>query len=183
MKYLSIDIETTGLDPVDCQVLEFAAVLADTEDVETPVTGLRYFHTRVMPRAGRIHGELVAIGMHAKLFQDLIRGPSIRDCDLLDMFVDWAGAQGLSQAYTVAGKNFQGFDVKFLEMLPGYYGGMFKHRVMDPAMLFMRATDTSVPSLLVCKQRAGIDTPVAHTALEDARDVVRLIRVGLGGGK
>ncbi len=31
MKYLSIDIETTGLDPEKCDILEVAAIIEDTE--------------------------------------------------------------------------------------------------------------------------------------------------------
>ena len=31
MKYLSIDIETTGLDPEKCDILEIACIIEDTE--------------------------------------------------------------------------------------------------------------------------------------------------------
>jgi hypothetical protein len=31
MKYISIDLETTGLDPKICQIIEFAAIVEDTE--------------------------------------------------------------------------------------------------------------------------------------------------------
>jgi hypothetical protein len=37
--------------------------------------------------------------------------------------------------------------------------------------------DESIPSLDQCKQRAGIDGVVTHNALEDAMDVVMLIRI------
>ena len=37
MKYVCIDIETTGLDPVNNQVLQFAAVISDTDKMIEPI--------------------------------------------------------------------------------------------------------------------------------------------------
>ena len=33
MKYVSIDIETTGLDPETCQILQVGAVIEDTQNL------------------------------------------------------------------------------------------------------------------------------------------------------
>ena len=42
MKYVSIDIETTGLDPETCQIIQIGAVIEDTEN-PVPVENLPSF--------------------------------------------------------------------------------------------------------------------------------------------
>ena len=77
-----------------------------------------------------------------------------------------------------AGKNFAGFDKKFLEKLPRWKQVFsIRSRVLDPGILFVDwINDESVPSLDECKKRAGIDGVVTHNAVEDAMDVVMLLR-------
>ena len=78
----------------------------------------------------------------------------------------------------VAGKNFAGFDLKFLEMLPNF-GRAFKffHRFIDPMMLYFDPlTMKTPPSLDVCLKLAGIEKEVQHTAVEDAIDVIKCLR-------
>ena len=43
MKYISIDIETTGLDPENCQILSIGAVIEDTLN-QLPFEELPTFH-------------------------------------------------------------------------------------------------------------------------------------------
>jgi hypothetical protein len=43
-RYLSIDIETTGLDPETCQVIEFSAVIDTIRPDAGPVDELPSFH-------------------------------------------------------------------------------------------------------------------------------------------
>ena len=77
-----------------------------------------------------------------------------------------------------AGKNFAGFDKKFLEKLPRWKQVFsIRSRVLDPGILYVNwINDESVPSLDECKKRAGIDGVVTHNAVEDAMDVVMLLR-------
>ena len=77
-----------------------------------------------------------------------------------------------------AGKNFAGFDKKFLEKLPRWKQVFsIRSRVLDPGILFVDwINDESIPSLDECKKRAGIDGVVTHNAVEDAMDVVMLLR-------
>ena len=79
---------------------------------------------------------------------------------------------------TVAGKNFATFDKHFLERLPRWKQVIrIKQRILDPAILYIDwKNDTSLPSLGQCKERAGIHGIVTHNALEDAWDVVELLR-------
>ena len=53
------------------------------------------------------------------------------------------------------------------------------HRTLDPAVLFWEANDEKLPDSKTCYERAGLDGKVAHTAVEDALAVVRLIRLGI----
>ena len=79
---------------------------------------------------------------------------------------------------TCAGKNFSTFDKLFLERLPRWKQAIrIKQRVLDPAILFVDwKQDTEVPNLNKCKERAGIKGLVTHNALEDAWDVIEVLR-------
>lgn len=176
--YLSIDIETTGLNADTCQILEFAAVL---ETGKGPVEELPGFSTFVRP-PGLIQGEAFALQMNASILKALCQ----KDCqaihpnDLVAVLTCWAVAQGIDpQKITVAGKNFASFDSRFLSKLPGW-GTVFKprHRVIDPAMLYWNASEDgdTLPDTATCMKRAGIEGVVSHRAEDDARCVIELVR-------
>jgi len=79
---------------------------------------------------------------------------------------------------TVAGKNFASFDQLFLEKLPRWKQVIaIRRRIIDPAILFVDwDNDIAPPGLAECKRRASIEGIVTHDALDDAKDVVNLIR-------
>lgn len=80
---------------------------------------------------------------------------------------------------TVAGKNVISFDIEFLNNAFDLEKELkVKHRALDPAMFYLEPEiDDCLPDLKTCKERAGFeDMEVAHEALNDALDVVRLIR-------
>jgi hypothetical protein len=78
----------------------------------------------------------------------------------------------------VAGKNFGNFDSKFLEKLPHHNLLVkFHHRILDPGMLYFDPNEDEIlPSTEICMQRAGVGGEVQHTALEDALNVIKLLR-------
>jgi hypothetical protein len=78
----------------------------------------------------------------------------------------------------VAGKNFASFDKIFLERLPRWKQVIrIRQRIIDPSVMFTNWNDdNSLPSLFECKKRAKIDGIVTHDALEDAWDVIQLLR-------
>lgn len=169
--YVSIDIETTGLDPEWCQVLEVAAVI----DNGGPIDELPTFSMRV--RHDRITGQPIGLAMNAELLRLMNTGYE-------PVEVGWRLSEFLKRNgidpknVTAAGKNFAAFDRQFLVRLPEFNQYVhFKHRSIDPAMFYWRPeTDTCLPSTAECLERAGINKTVAHRALDDALDVVRLIR-------
>jgi hypothetical protein len=78
----------------------------------------------------------------------------------------------------VAGKNFGTFDKLFLQELPWWKKLIrTRQRVLDPAILMVDWTnDKSLPNLTQCKERAGVNGIVTHNALEDAWDVIEVLR-------
>lgn len=79
-----------------------------------------------------------------------------------------------------AGKNFSGFDRQFLNQIPGVKDILDKwliHRTLDPSLYYFdENVDAKLPDLKQCLQRASINKSVAHNAVEDAEDVIRLLR-------
>jgi oligoribonuclease len=196
MIYVSIDIETTGLDPDQHQILEIGAILEDTNDPKSFEESPKF---RALIPHEVYCGSAVAIHMNTKLFQILGEYEKIRDKgtkeeiaevvakhsiididDVSKAFGAWLRANGISrsESVNVAGKNFGLFDYQFLRRLPewGKYVRL-KQRVLDPAILLCDFTqDKALPSLSDCKKRLGLPAVVAHTALEDAWDVITTIR-------
>ena len=78
----------------------------------------------------------------------------------------------------VAGKNFGTFDKLFLQELPWWQKLIrTRQRVLDPAILCVDwVNDTSLPSLTTCKERMNVEGIVTHNALEDAWDVIEILR-------
>lgn len=185
MRYLSLDIETTGLDPVTCQILEVAAVLEDTAK-SVPVEELPCFHRFISHK--EIHGQLQGVAMNARLIETIAAcqngefaegTQAILPSSLFGQSKAFCNAHDLKRA-TVAGKNVSRFDVPFLCRLPGDWESLFDHRTIDPAILFWQPkADSALSSMSECLYRAGLAKEVAHRALDDARDVVSLVRIGM----
>jgi hypothetical protein len=77
-----------------------------------------------------------------------------------------------------AGKNFANFDNKFLERLPRWKQVLrARGRTIDPSILFVDwKNDDAIPGLSLCKERAHLDPHVTHNAIDDAMDIVKLLR-------
>jgi len=197
MVYISIDLETTGLNPETCQILEFGAVLEDTNNIK-PLDELPTYHAYIKHPGGNISGNIYALDLNKEIISNLKNEKDLKDKynfikveDLADDFLAWCKIQGLeikesthkggtnfSCTINVAGKNFSGFDRKFLENVPDFTKKIrMRQRVIDPAILFIDwENDTSAPHLELCKQRANISGVVTHLAVDDAMDVIKLLR-------
>ncbi len=179
--YLSIDIETTGLGPDACQILEIGGVY---DDWTRPIRDLPRFHCYVVHQ--QIVGQPFALAMNAAILRRLAdpqKGDDfLRPGEVADAMAAWLGRCGwdLSTGITPAGKNFASFDRQFLKRLPDFERKVrLHHRTLDPAMLFWLPGDEKLPDSKTCYERAYMDPKVAHTALEDALAVVQLIRAGV----
>ena len=72
MEYISIDIETTGLDRENDQVLEIGAIIENTFDPK-PFDELPKFHAIILHP--RYEGSSYAINMNKRIFQILAQRP------------------------------------------------------------------------------------------------------------
>lgn len=204
MKYVSIDIETTGLDPHRHQIVEVGAVI---DDLQSSVVDLLPTFRAVIVR-DNYNISPYCITLHQKLF-DLIntteydkhdleafgehylshqpqrgeKAPNNHELLCTEEHFNYAFHTWLRQhGYTdrdkiiVAGKNFASFDKRFLDEI---WTVKVHHRILDPMMLFTRIDDEKPPNLATCCERAGITLEDHHTAVGDALTVVKLLRMGL----
>ena len=185
MKYFSIDIETTGLDPVTCQIVEVGAIFDDLNNIK-PLDQLSTFHRFI--KYNMYAGQPYALSMHPATFLKIAKHEEgdkdfIYPSALGKELAEWI-AQYDSEYKTginAAGKNFASFDRVFLEALPHFKEHVhFRHRSIDPAILFYQREDEKLPGTETCCDRAGIPRDVAHTAIADCLQVIQLVRVGLG---
>jgi DNA polymerase III epsilon subunit-like protein len=219
MKYISIDIETTGLDPETCNVLSIGAIVEDAAN-PLPYDKCPKFHVAIVRE--QLTGSPFAINLNKSLIESIAMWkeyPKQREAiesetgmqflhpeDVVEAFYDFLYENGFVEfdrtdinrkvkvkngkpypmltsnmkaaSITAAGKNFATFDKLFLEKLPRWKQCIrLKQRVLDPSILFINwIEDTDVPNLLTCKQRADISGEVTHNALEDAWDVIAVLR-------
>lgn len=195
MIYLSIDLETGGLDPLNNDILEVGGVLASTDSSPKEC---EHFRLGVLPRSElsyyRLHPKAAA--MNAELLDQLENNKSafdaIREPNLIG---EWIGAwlqhhgwkpdpKDVSRPHVVlGGKNVWGFDVPFLRQAGVEKYIKFKHRALDPAILCTVHEDEVPPDLKTCALRVGINMAEykLHTAVDDAMLVAEVIYRGMKG--
>jgi DNA polymerase III alpha subunit (gram-positive type) len=200
MLYVSIDIETSGLNPKKDQILSFGAIIEDTSK-SLSFEDCPKFYATVIHRS--IKGSPKALLMNMDLIKDISdyiendRNDAYNNevgnynpifveiFTLTECFTSFLHANGIKAdsrfqrfKINVAGKNFATFDMLFLNNIPGWLGFIdIRKRVLDPAILYFDVNnDDTLPSLDVCKKRANIDGNVSHNALLDAWDVIQVLR-------
>ena len=181
MKYVSLDIETSSLTPDPENVISLAMVI---DDLVTPIDQLPRLH--ILFKQELQDTDDYAMAMNSKLlyarasnaamekFPELCLTHVVRDwshaSDLIHQFLH--GIVGLDRL-PLAGKNVMGFDYQFL---PQEVKRWFAHRSLDPGSMYALPTDKRPPDTSECCRRAGIDDTVTHNALDDALQVIALIR-------
>jgi hypothetical protein len=216
MKYVVIDLETTGIPGKDgtleeLQIIEFGAVIEDTNNI-LPMVDLPQYNRII--RHEQYTGGAFAINMNARIF-DILAGREkfkrgsesqkdydefhgiigIKDLakDFFDFLYDHFRkhppvddfAEVLGPNYkeapfviTPAGKNFDSFDRKFIDLIPkwGSYVNL-RHRTIDPTSMYVDwKNDDAPPGLGDCLQRAGVPKIITHKAVEDCLDTLLVIR-------
>ena len=192
MKFVSIDTETTGLDPEKHNVIQFGAIIEDTNNL-LPYDLIPKFEFCL--EHSEYCGQAYALSMHPHIFRKIGEAAKLTQEEkrekgiipfytLGEEFSMWLKLNNLNNRnITAAGKNFGTFDLQFLKRIPNFT----KHvqiiqRIIDPSMLYWDPIkDEGLPNLSACKKRAGlIDTSVAHDALADAWDVIKILRAHRG---
>ncbi len=204
MIYLSIDCETTGLNPEENDILQVGAVIENTSN-QRPIMALPKFKGFLW--RNKYVGSAYALDLNKWMFE-ILRDyeqrqkypyqPEVEYCEddnmtvviapyweMCNQLYTWMVAngiepQGSSKKLTlnIAGKNFATFDKLFLEKLEAWKK-VFKvrQRIIDPAILCVDwDQDEALPGLDVCKQRTQIEGDVSHDAVDDAIDVIKIIR-------
>jgi oligoribonuclease (3'-5' exoribonuclease) len=219
MIYVSIDIETSGLDHEKNKVLSIGAIIEDTEK-KLPYEDCPKFNAIILqneitgsPRAITMNKEIIAmIGEYLEgtdetrhLMNTHTDYSFYESDDVVKQFYYWLETNGLGYGLinsghygksqdgkwlplinsatkpitiNVAGKNFGTFDKLFLQELPWWQKLIrTRQRVLDPAILCVDwKNDKSLPSLTQCKEKLGIEGIVTHNALDDAWDVIEILR-------
>ncbi len=189
--FVSVDIETTGLDPETCDTLEVGAVI---DDWLFPLAKPPEFHCYIKQSLYR--GQPFALSMHPTIFRRIAieeEGYSyFFPGEFAEAFGSWLN---INHAYVidpdnlkreargvVAGKNFASFDDRFLRKFKNYDQHVkFHQRILDPGMMFWSPTeDTKPPGSQTCMERTNQEGKVAHTALEDAKSVAKMIQTHAG---
>lgn len=195
MKYFSVDLETTGVDEDKHQIIEIGAVFDDLKNPK-PIDELESYHTYVE------HDEYTlspyVLGMHSdqgtgifnKIHKYKQRGQGVSEREALDglysficqnQYIDLED----NPTVTFAAKNLTVFDTRFLQKaISRNYNEEFPnkwHKIrqyhMDPAILYMNPEeDYAPPGFKDCLKRAGFENTVSHKAVDDAKQVVQLIR-------
>lgn len=205
MKYISLDLETTGLDPKNHQILEVGAILEDTEK-KLPREKCPQFHAILDQK--EIVGQPYALNMNANLLKILAelddlhytkkgsfkrKHNIVKPEEVVKKFRKWywTDVEGKDSAdfdffqsklvrFNVAGKNFGTFDLQFLKELP-FWGTKIecRNRIIDPAVAFIDwKEDKALPNMETCKARAKHTEGivVTHNALDDAWDIIQMMR-------
>jgi DNA polymerase III epsilon subunit-like protein len=198
MRYVSIDIETLGLDPKTCNLIEFGAVIDDTSKM-APLDELPVFHRYILPKSegkdGIYSGQVKVMSFHGQIFDKIANyGPSsdyicIPPARLGQEFARFLIDNGVIGQITPAGKQFASFDLSFLMEVEDFqkYVGLERtnskasvvlaKRCIDPGLLFWNPDkDVVLPSTNQCLERAKIDVSSDHTSVADAFLMVRLVR-------
>jgi oligoribonuclease len=186
MRYVSIDLETTGTRSDRHQIIEFGAIIENTRKA-TDLKDLPRFK-RIVKHA-EYTGQAFAINLNARIFQELVlptgAAPVCEAHELAGQFREFLLTNGFEAQekghvfIVAAGKNFATFDLLFLNQLANWRDHIrISHKILDPVMYYIDyENDENLPSLEECKRRAGFADPtVTHDALDDALDVVRLLR-------
>jgi len=182
--YISLDLETTGICPETCQVIEVGGVF---DFPDRPLADCPRFHTYV--RHKLYVGEPFALAMNQRIFK-ILADPKTTEpiCCLDDVPVELAawikrcGWDMDERKFSFAGKNFGGFDRGFLRRVPLFDQIIkYKHRHYYAGnMYFDPRIDEDLPSTEQCLQRAGLPASASHEAVADAVAVAALVRARYG---
>lgn len=169
--YLSLDVETTGVDVHKVHVLQLSAVY----DNGQPLEALPTFDA-VIAWPEISYGEPYAMNLNKHLLERAsLNDNVVRLGDAKANFTTWLEQVQPQGKITVAGKNAAGFDLPILtNSVNGFFFRRFLRRVLDPGSMFTEYFD-HIPTLDEINKLVGGDV-VTHDALKDAFDVVRAVR-------
>lgn len=201
MRYVSIDIETTSLLHEEHQIIEFGAIIEDSNNPQSYEDSKKYRRI-VLARDGKYVFSAYAAMINAELIKTIamierngktefpttdknLTNTALYLDELIPDFKQWLYVNGFKETtrgvmeIIAAGKNFGSFDRQFLQAIPEFetWGVRFHHRSIDPGSGYINwASDEVPPGTDQCKIRAGLQKGNKHEALADAWDVIQMLR-------
>jgi len=164
MKYLSFDLETTGLVRSPENILQIAAVVEDTKDIK-PVDELPRFVCFIDRES--YTGSAYALQMNSWIFKEIIaespKYPVIPLEMALRHLTIFIKHHFDNDKCHLAGANVGTFDLQFL---PEHMKRLFHYRCIEIGSVFMDWE----------KGPLGVSHECTHDALEDALLVIRKLR-------
>jgi len=207
LPYFVIDIETTGLDPSFCQILQFSAIYEDPK-LQLSFEDIPKFNRYI--KHDDYHGQDYALWLNSEILLKLSKYkdtwlPEEKEKSeivtsyqkLFEDFERWVRAITQEKNFlkdihiNCAGKNFASFDLQFIKIALNQlhtpwengYPIRFRHKILDPAILYANDEDETLPGLEKCLERAGVKRElqkdgsiITHDALMDNWDVIQLFR-------
>jgi len=92
MIYVSIDVETTGLNPDECEILSIGAIIEDTKNI-LPYEELPKFHVAILHE--NVKGSLFALNMNKELIDTIVHYQTAETQDEKNDLVHMTGMQFL----------------------------------------------------------------------------------------
>lgn len=184
MKYISLDLETTCIDPKHPGNILMISMIVEDSNNPLPLEQLPHFTAFI--RQETIEGSAYALAMNHWIL-DIISGRKENNTKYpIYDGSSWIGPaqEFLSQHFVagagkipVAGKNVATFDIQFM---PKGIKDRFSYKVIDPTSMFIDWDADKLPGLETLKKKLGLGDFVAHDAYEDAIDVIRVLRTTYG---
>jgi len=179
LRIVAIDLETSGLNPETCQILEIAVVVDDLDNPQ-PIDSLPTFQTLIKHEI--YSGTPFAIQLNVEIFKKLAdkNYPAMTCKEAATELHKFFDKLFKGDKINVAGKNVGTFDYRFFMQDPHLRrvaDRFFRHRMIDVGALFLKPEDDSIPGMEECMRRGGLNPIVTHHALDDAKDVIKLIRI------
>lgn len=186
MKYLSLDIETTGVEHKSPKnILQLSAVVEDC-GLRLPIDQLPHF--TIFIAHDKYEGEAYALWLNSWIFKELAewektcwkpadqqyktKYPVLREGAWEMLFIDFLKRNFGNSRINLAGKNVASFDYQFL---PKHVQNKFRGRMIDPGSMFADFNKEALPSLGEICTPLGMSA-VTHDAYEDAIKVIETIR-------
>lgn len=188
--YVSIDIETTGIDDKS-HILQISAVY---DDLKSPIKELKTIDLPIKYDV-LTHCEPYAMGMNADLLKKMMDKDfkTYSPFDAADALIGFlletqeVDEKGRKQKVVLAGKNVASFDIpkikNFVSSIGGFYGvdqlnKLLHYKTLDVGSLYY---DVFKDNVSLSKINELTNRPaVSHNALDDAFDVVHAVRHKLG---
>lgn len=189
MRMLSLDVETTGLDPAIHGIIQLGGVLFES----TAPVGQSLKMVEIDLQFDGLVWDSFCLNLHKDWIAKNSTPEAKANLFLRERALDWFLVNvdcGGDDQLVITGKN-PWFDIGFCRALPNtLFSRQRRIYLCDPANWFVHSSDAKMPSLPRCKERAMSEgcgvfqtADVKHTALADAWDAMILVQWAFNTGK